>query len=468
MFAVYAVASYALLERFLPVPYAFVAVVVSLLHLFAMFLSDLLSPELPFALASVLFVLCNGKRASRIYPGLAGVLAIATYLLRTAGLALLVAWVGESLLQRDLKRAAVRCLVAALPIVGWQTYIAHVQATPAYSHPSYPYQRADYLFYNVSYASNLSLRDPLRPELGRTSRADVLRRVLGNLTRIPRSLGEAISADRGFWRGLLLPRLPGLQVLPEGASDYAVATVLLSALGALILGGFVLQLARHQWVTALYVIAYVAIVSLTPWPSQWMRYWWPLTPFLLLALLQCLLALRDVLSSVLPAPVGRIVAFFPAALLCGLLLIESLTIVHIYRTARGDVVWLDQKGRPVQFTLFFYDQAYRELDGALTWLRARAQPDDTIAVAMPHWAYLATHVKTVMPPFESDPLRTEALLDAVPVRYAIVDTTAIEISRMMRRSFTRVFGAFPARWKEVYSSPAREVSIYERQAESGR
>jgi len=468
MFAVYAVASYALLERFLPVPYAFVAVVISLLHLFAMFLSDLLSPELPFALASVLFALCNGKRVARLYPALAGVLAVVAYLLRTAGVALLVAWVGESLLQRDLKRAAVRCVVAALPIVGWQTYVAHVQATPAYSHPSYPYQRADYLFYNVSYASNLSLRDPLRPELGRASRADVLHRVLGNLTRIPRSLGEAISADRGYWRGLLLRRLLSFQVFREEPSDYAVATVLLSALGALIIGGLALQLARRQWMTALYVIAYVGVVSLTPWPSQWMRYWWPLTPFLLLALLQCCLALRDALSSLLPRPVGRVVAYFPAALLCGLLLIESLTIVDSYREARGEVVWLDQKGRPVQFTLFFYDQDYRELDGALTWLRARARPDDTIAVAMPHWAYLVTHAKAVMPPFESDPARTQALLDAVPVRYVVVDTTAIEISRLMRRSLSRVFSTFPARWKEVYGGPASRVSIYERQTERVR
>src|SRR5215510_16251674 len=103
-------------------------------------LSDLLSPELPFALVSVLFVLCNDKKVSRIQPLLAGVLAIAAYLLRTAGVALLFAWVGESLLRRDLKRAAVRCMVAVLPIVGWQVYIAHVQATASYSHPVYPYQ----------------------------------------------------------------------------------------------------------------------------------------------------------------------------------------------------------------------------------------------------------------------------------------------------------------------------------------
>jgi hypothetical protein len=151
----------------------------------------------------------------------------------------------------------------------------------------------------------------------------------------------------------------------------------------LIVGGLVIQLARRQWMTALYVIAYAGIVSLTPWPGQWMRYWWPLAPFLLLALLQCCLALRDLLSSVLPSLLHRVIAAFPAVLLCALLLVESLTIVDSYRRARGDVVLHDGQGSAVRFQLFFYDEAYRELDEALTWLKARARPDDTIAVAMP-------------------------------------------------------------------------------------
>jgi hypothetical protein len=462
MFTIFAVASYALLEQFLPIPYAFVAVVISVLHPYSTFLSDLLFPELPFALASVLFVLCNRKTASRTHLLLTGVLAITVYLLRTVGVALLLAWVSESLLRRDFKRAALRCVVAALPIIGWQAYIAHVQASTSYAHPSYPYQRADYMFYNVSYASNLSLRDPFRPELGKASRADMLRRVLNNMTRIPSSLGEAISAERGIWHGLLLNGLPVVPYFRSGPSAYAVATGLLSILGALIIGGLAIQLVRRQWVTALYVIAYVGIMSVTPWPAQWMRYCWPLAPFLMLALLQCCFALRESLSSVLPSPVSRVVARFPAALLCVLLLVESLGIRDIYRRTRGDVVALDGQGRSVHFKLFFYDQAYRELDEALTWLKARARADDTIAVAMPHWAHLVTHAKTVVPPLESDPATTQALLDAVPVRYVIMDTTNIEIYRRMHRLTARAIGAFPPRWQEIYSGHGGQVSIYER------
>ena len=49
MFAVHALSSYVLLRRFLPNRYALAGVAVCVLHLFTMFLSDLLSAELPFA-----------------------------------------------------------------------------------------------------------------------------------------------------------------------------------------------------------------------------------------------------------------------------------------------------------------------------------------------------------------------------------------------------------------------------------
>ena len=94
-----------------------------------------------------------------------GVLAAAAYLLRTAGVALLVAWVAEAVLQRDAKRAALRIAMALLVVGGWQARIAAVEADGSYSRPAYPYQRAEYLFYNVSYARNLALLDVEHPDL---------------------------------------------------------------------------------------------------------------------------------------------------------------------------------------------------------------------------------------------------------------------------------------------------------------
>jgi hypothetical protein len=464
VFAIYALMSYALLERFLPAGYAFIGVVVCLLNLFGMFLSDALFTELPFALVSVLFVFFSGRPGSRGHPILAPVFATLAYLLRTAGIALLVAWVGESVLRRDFKRAALRGAFAMLPILGWQAYIVGVQASASYTTPAYPYQRADYLFYNVSYAANLSLRDPYRPELGKASLADLGKRVVGNLTRLPRSLGEAVSAERDQWQRLLA-RLPGARGPAWERSGYGVTTFAVAVLGVLVLGGTAVQLARQQWVTALYVLTYVGSACLTPWPLQLKRYWSPLAPLLVLALFQCLLYLRSG-GWLRFVPARRVARMLVPAVVGVVLVVESFTVLHAYRTLRGEVVLHDRQGSPVQFSLFFYTRPDRELDEALEWLRARAHPTDVVAAAMPHWAHLVTGVKTVMPPFEADPQKAEALLDSVPVRYIVVDSTDVDIAHLMRRFTVEVVRARPARWMEIYTGPSGLVAVYERVTET--
>ena len=54
-------------------------------------------------------------------------------------IALLMAWVGDSLVRREFKQAALRCAIAMLPIVGWQAYVAEVQAGASYAAPAYSY-----------------------------------------------------------------------------------------------------------------------------------------------------------------------------------------------------------------------------------------------------------------------------------------------------------------------------------------
>jgi hypothetical protein len=464
MFIVNAFATYALLERFLPAGYAFLGVVICLLHLFGIFLSDLLFAELPFALVSVLFVLFGAQPGSRGHPILAAVCAMLAYLLRTAGIALLIAWVGESVLRREFKRAALRGAIAVLPILGWQAYIAGVEASASYTTPAYPYQRADYLFYNVSYAANLSLRDPYRPELGKASLADLGTRVVGNLAHLPRSLGEAVSAERAQWQRLLA-RLPGARGLAWERSGDTVTTFTVAFLGILVLGGIAIQLAGQGRVGALYVLACIGAVGLTPWPLQWKRYWSPLAPFLVLALLQCLLALRSYGWLAWPKPARLVARMLLPAVVCVVLVVEVFAVLHAYRTLRGDVVLHDRHGSAVQFSLFFYTRPDRELDEALEWLRARARPTDVVATAMPHWAHLVTGVKTVMPPFEADPQKAEVLLDAVPVRYIVIDSTDVDIAHLMRRSTVEVVRAGPARWTQIYTGPSGLVAVYERVTE---
>ena len=95
----YSLATYALARRFVPPRYALFTATLTTLHVQTYFLSDLLFAEIPFALVTVLFVIASRQGTSRASV-LAAILAVAAYLLRSVGIALLVAWVGESLLRK--------------------------------------------------------------------------------------------------------------------------------------------------------------------------------------------------------------------------------------------------------------------------------------------------------------------------------------------------------------------------------
>lgn len=439
--------AYRLLGRLLGPGYAFVAVVMCMLHLFSMFVSELLFTELPFALLSLLFLLWSGVDGSRPRPALAGCAAVLAYLLRTAGLALLVAWVAESLVRREVRRAALRGLIALAPFLGWHSYIAVVQAGPSYAAPAYPYQRAAYAFYNVTYAQNLGLRDPYRPELGKASARQLAARVARNLTRLPQSIGEAISADRSHWQHVLA-RLTGSESRLRALLLGWVVPGALLLLGLLVLAGVVMQLGGADRLIGLYAIVYAGTVCLTPWPEQWRRYWVPLAPLLVLGLFRSLgwVARRG-------PPLAR---FLPALIVAIVLAVQAGTVFHAYATIRGDVELHDRRGAPVRFTLFFYGRPDRELDESLDWLAARARPDDVVASAMPHWAYVRTGMKSVIPPFELDPEKAQVLLDAVPVRYLVMDA---DVASLMRGGAAVVDDG---RWRRLHTSPSGLVVVYER------
>jgi hypothetical protein len=454
----YVAASYAMAARFLSCLYAFCAALLCLCSLWTVFLSDLLAAELPFGLVSVLFVICLQSKSRHLRSPVAGLCVILAFLLRTAGVALLVAWIGESLSQRHFRRALLRSLMAALPVLAWYIYIAHVQGSPAYTAPAYPYQRADYLFYNVSYASNLSLQNPLEPERGHASLRDLCARVLRNAASIPPSLGEAVSTGIGFWQQQVLRALFSMS---EGAAR-RLATGIVFVLGGLLLGGIALELMRRQSPIPLYAVAYIAAVCITPWPLQWPRYWAPLAPFLFVLLMQALLGLRALSSRGVPSPVKTGLILFPPVIVSALVIVQVLTLYHVYRHVRGEAILHDSHGEPVRVTLFYYDAGYAELERALEWLRARVEPADVIATSMPQWAYLITRAMTVMPPFEPDPGVAQALLDSVPVRYVVMDRTPVDISLIMQRVTLPLLQRAPPRWTPVYGGPSGLVTIYRR------
>jgi hypothetical protein len=451
------IALYALFRRHMGPGFAIVAAAVCMLHTSMVFVSDIGFAELPFTVVTVLFFLVE-TRNEPSWPRefVAGLLAVAAFLLRTAGVALLVAWVIGGLLRRRPLVAAVRLAFVVPFVFGWQIFTAAVEREPAYGAPSYAYQRADYLFYNVRYARNVTLRNPDRPDLGHLSTIGLAGRLVRNLLTAPRYAAETVSAVRDDWRRLWerLSRLPVVGRL----FHLGLVDVGLFLLGGFVLAGLARQLSVGDHVMPLYVLLYVAAVCLTPWVFSG-RYWIPLAPMMIVGLTYLATWAREV---IVPHDRPVLRRWGPGLVLGGLCLVLAVQVTSLrrfYREQHQAVSYRDLEGRTVSYRLFYYRDTYRALDDAIDWLREDAPPDAIVAASMPHWVYLRSGLKSVMPPFELDPPTALRLLESVPVRYLVVDGRT--------GSFTREFGLpavalAPDRWESVFEDVEGEVEVFRR------
>jgi hypothetical protein len=443
------VAAYGMARGFLRPAYAFCVGALTALNAYGIFISDALFAEIPFVLVALLFVIFNRRSGAALFSPSAALAGIAAYLLRTAGLALLAAWVGESLCRRRWKQALVRAAVTVVPVAAWQAYLGWVTSGQEYRHPAYPYQRAPYQFYNVPYLENISLSDPLHPELGRLSWGGAAVRVVENLASIPYVFGEAASTLEASW-SLALSRgvafLGGDGCLPRHGTAY-----LIWFLGGLVLMGLGLLAWRREWLLILFVAGTTALTCLTPWPEQFNRYMIPLAPFLSLALVLAVFRVREFTSRHGPRvvrPLGRIA---PGAALAGILTADAYGAQFLLREAHRSGTGL-----------ICYDPAWGEYDAALDWLKEQAKPGEVIATWGPHRTFLRTGRQAVMPPMERDPAQAQQLLDAVPAAYLIVDDL---VPRDTLDNYTRpVLDRNPARWQRVYASTDGKTCIYRRRS----
>jgi 4-amino-4-deoxy-L-arabinose transferase-like glycosyltransferase len=457
VFLAYILAAYWLIRGSLPLKYAVLATLVCLFNNFTYFMSDLCFADILFGLTTTLFFVCNGRSGRRAYPVLAVLLAMASYLLRTAGAALLIAWIADSLIKKQFRQGILRTACVVLVMFGWQAYVSSVESSHLYKNPVYPYQRAEYLFYNVTYARNVfSFVDPLSPERGPASLISMSKRFVRNVLRMPASLGEGVSTNRGYWEKTWRSLIGGLP--PRSLTGWVVSGVLF-ILGCLVLGGIGLQLADgRSRIVALYVLLYLALMCLTPWPGQFPRYLAPLAPMLALSLFGCLVAIQRQSQGSL-APPRRIAGSALVVCVVAVILIqEFVTFYQIHTEDHQQVVYSDRGGNKVAYRQFFYKDSYRALDEGLDWLKRRAQPDDVVAASSPHWVYLRTGLKAVMPPFELDPVTAQHLLDTVPVSYLILEEGALDIKRYTLPVTQKV----PKDWALVYSAPEGNCSIYQR------
>jgi hypothetical protein len=131
---------------------------------------------------------------------------------------------------------------------------------------------------------------------------------------------------------------------------------------------------------------------------------------------------------------------------------EGFALWKVYSKQHQDGLTYYQDEQNVQhpYRPLFYTAEWRSHDAALAWLEKRTDPDDIVATSTPHWFFLKSGIRSVMPPFEIDTDKAQRLLEEVPVRYLVVDS--LKFVDITRRYALPVVEAFPERWELVYSS----------------
>jgi hypothetical protein len=462
MYLAYVAAVYAMSRRIVGPAYALLVGLITAMHGQTVFISEFFTADVPFALVTALFFAVAAWRrhgddsAIKPHGALEGLLAVAAYALRTAGVALLAAWIAESVLGRRARQTVIRVAVALAAVASWQLYIAHVKATAEYRHPAYAYQRADYQFYNVGYVDNMRYVDPFRPELGRVSSVGMLERAAENFRLIPLSIGEAVSEHKGWWRGQVgkwSQKVPAL-ALPEDAADVGLALLSIP-----VAAGLVLLVIRGYWLFVLYTAGSVVLIALTPWAVQFSRYLVPLTPFLALALMYLIAEAMRRLGA-RPGWWRRLGRLAIAGGVSLILLQQVYTLYTSFANHRDVAFYNDASGRRHKYHLLFYDRTWRLHDDALDWLARHSRPGEIVATSTPHWAYLRTGLPAIMPPYEADPAVAQRLVDAVPVTYLVVDNLSfLDVGRRYTRP---MIARDPGRWSLIYFANDTGPRIYRR------
>ena len=255
-----------------------------------------------------------------------------------------------------------------------------------------------------------------------------------------------------MYRGL---HLPWKQPPREPVLSVTNACLTLIGIGALVGAG--LLLVQGEWLYPLYFGLSLAMISLTPWPSQFWRYLAPLTPLTYLFLVLSLNAAARWLAR--RGEWGRTAgAFVATAPLATMLLVQVVIAAGFLRLLPISYYTADGTERPGR--LLTYEPVWHALDPALEYLRRHAGSGEVIATSVPHLAYLRTGHRAVLPPLEPDPDTAARYLDAVPVSYLVLDE--LGLPGISERYAAPVVARHPAAWRLVYTTPGTGVRVYER------
>ena len=202
---------------------------------------------------------------------------------------------------------------------------------------------------------------------------------------------------------------------------------------------------RGEFVVALYLLAYLGVLCVTPFPGQYLRYLMPLAAVLALLVVLFLdsmsLAPRSIAAWMLPV-----------------LLAQGTVMIAVFAREYNPVSYVAASGSRISYKLFFYDEGEREFDEVVDYLHEHAAPSAIVGAGTPHWIYLRTGLRAVMPPFESDSRRERDLLATVPVEYLVIGKDKVATER-----FTQpMVRAYPSEWTHLYATSGGHWDVYRR------
>jgi hypothetical protein len=454
--------SYALLARHVSGWWAMVGAAFTALYINTFYLSDNLYAEIPFGVATMVFLLAtgtrtprDGERAPSWREPLAAIAAVAAYLLRTAGVAVLAAWVFDAMLARRWKLAIGRAAIAAIPMLAWQGYLWSVTHGDGYRQVAYEYQRAPYYYSNVTYAENTKLIDPFKPEDGVVSLRARAKTTVRNGWELVVSSGAAMSTFHDIWTNEF--RWVGWKALGLGGTRRweLMAYAAVCTLAVIAFAGAVIVWRRGGRMVVLYALFTYGLLLLVPWPQQYVRYLMPLTPILWLF---ALVAMSAAVAATRGWP--RMATVTVAALVVvGVALVQLWALAWSFKGGVNTVEYHAADGRRVTGKLLYFSPPWQGLLESLQWVRERAAPDDVVATTIPHSAYAWTGMKSVLPPLERNRDEARRLLDTVPARYVVTDI--LQYPRISQRYVAPAVSQDP-RWRKVYTSSVGSSSVYER------
>jgi hypothetical protein len=139
----------------------------------------------------------------------------------------------------------------------------------------------------------------------------------------------------------------------------------------------------------------------------------------------------------------------------------AVTVFNWVRPDFRDATYVDAHNVVRSYRLLYYDQRWQNFDHAVDWIKQEAAPNAVVATTCPHYLYLRSRLKAVMPPMENDPAKAQLLLDSVPTTYLIVDDLTF-MGDVVNNVTDRVTSRYPSQWKMAATIPDSKTMIYQR------